>query len=99
MIAPRGAATYQSEGIPMNDSEKIQLLLDREQIREAIYVYPVSVDAHDCERFSSIFTDEIDGRLTMADKPRSHQRVNAYNFTKRVSNVSKSFSMTQHFLN
>jgi ketosteroid isomerase-like protein len=83
----------------MNDSEKIQLLLDREQIREAIYVYPVSIDTHDWKRFRSIFTDEIEVLLTMADKPRSHQRVKADNFTKMVSNVIESFSMTQHFLN
>jgi hypothetical protein len=84
----------------MTDSAKIQLLLDREHIREAVYVYPVSIDTHDWRRFRSIFTDEIEVLLTMATNPnRTHQRVNADQFTKMVSNVIESFSMTQHFLN
>ncbi len=83
----------------MNDSAKIQLLLDREQIREAVYVYPVSIDMRDWKRFRSIFIDEIEILLKMADVQREPQRVNADEFTKLVAEVIESFSVTQHFLN
>jgi len=83
----------------MTDSAKTQLLLDREQIREAVYVYPVSIDTRDWKRFRAIFTDEIDVLLTMVDKPRARSRVNADQFTKLVSEVIESFAITQHFLN
>ncbi len=83
----------------MNDSAKIQLLLDREQIREAVYVYPVSIDMRDWKRFRSIFTDEIEILLKMADAQREPQRVNADEFTGLVSEVIESFAVTQHFLN
>ena len=83
----------------MTDAEKMQLLLDREQIREAVYVYPVSIDTRDWKRFRSIFTDEIEVLLRMVDNPRTPQRVNADEFTRMVTNVIESFSVTQHFLN
>ncbi len=83
----------------MNDSATIQMLLDREQIREAVYVYPVSIDTRDWKRFRTIFTDEIEILLKMADVQRAPQRVNADEFTKLVSEVIESFAVTQHFLN
>jgi hypothetical protein len=83
----------------MTDAEKLQWLFDREQIKETVFRYPVSVDARDWKRFRSIFTDEIDVLLSMAsraDRPR--QIVNADKFTKVCEAVIDSFEITQHFL-
>ena len=83
----------------MTDSEKLQWLYDREQVKEAVYLYPVSIDAHDWKLFRSIFTDEIDVLLTdaaRADRPR--QTVNADKFAKMVDGVIGSFRITQHFM-
>jgi hypothetical protein len=83
----------------MTDAEKIQLLLDREQIRETVANYPISIDSRDWKLFRSIFTDEIDVLLTMAAKAdRPRQRISADQFTKYVVEVIEKFSVTQHFL-
>ncbi len=83
----------------MSDSAKLQLLLDREQIREAVYAYPVSIDTRDWKRFRSIFTDEVEVLLKMADNPRQPQRIAADRFTRAVQKGIETFSATQHFLN
>jgi hypothetical protein len=83
----------------MADAEKLQWLFDREQIREAVYLYPVSIDTHNWKLFRSIFADQIDVLLTdaaRADRPR--QIVDADKFTKMVDSVISSFRITQHFL-
>ena len=83
----------------MTDSQKIQLLFDRHQISEAISRYPVSIDSRDWKLFRSIFTDEIEVFLGMATRTdRSLRRVKADDFTKVVTEVITSFSVTQHFL-
>ena len=83
----------------MADAEKLHWLFDREQIREAVYLYPVSIDTHNWQLFRSIFTDQIDVLLTdaaRADRPR--QIVDADKFTNMVDSVISSFRITQHFL-
>jgi SnoaL-like domain len=83
----------------MTDSEKLQWLYDREQIKEAVYIYPVSIDTHNWKLFRSIFTDQIDVLLTdaaRAERPR--QIVDADKFTRTVDRVISSFRVTQHFL-
>ncbi|HVN88612.1 MAG TPA: nuclear transport factor 2 family protein [Candidatus Binataceae bacterium] len=83
----------------MSDSAKLQLLLDREQIREAVYAYPVSIDTRDWKRFRSIFSDEVEVLLKMADNPRQPQRIDADRFTKAVQKGIEAFAATQHLLN
>ncbi len=83
----------------MTDPVKVQLLLDREQIRETVYAYPISIDTRDWKRFRSIFTDEVEVLLKMADNPRQPQRIDADRFTKAVQMGIETFSATQHFLN
>jgi hypothetical protein len=83
----------------MTDSEKIQWLFDREQVKETVYRYPVSIDNHDWKLFRSIFTDEIDVLLSdaaRADRPRL--KIGADKFTTMVESVITSFRITQHFL-
>jgi hypothetical protein len=83
----------------VTDSQKIQLLFDRTQISEAVSRYPVSIDSRDWKLFRSIFTDEIEIFLGMATRAnQSLRRVKADDFTKGVTEVISSFSMTQHFL-
>jgi hypothetical protein len=84
----------------MTDAEKLQWLFDREQIRETVYRYPVSVDRRDWKLFRSIFTDEIEILLsTAARADRPHQIVNADKFTRATSKImTSSFQITQHFL-
>src|SRR5258708_28946989 len=86
-------------GVPMTDSERIRLVFDREQIRETIYRYPVSIDTRDWKLFRSIFTDEIEIFLGVAVRAkRPLQRVKADDFTQSVTAVITSFSVTQHML-
>jgi len=83
----------------MTDSEKLQWLVDREQIRETVFVYPVAIDNHDWKRLRSIFTDQIDVLLTdaaRADRPR--HTTDADKFVKGVERVICSFRITQHLL-
>ena len=83
----------------MTDAESLQWLVDREQIRETVYRYPVAVDSRDWKLFRSLFTDEVDILLTTAARPaRPRQIVKADNFTKGVDKVISSFQVTQHFL-
>jgi SnoaL-like domain len=83
----------------MTDPEKLQWLLDREQIREAVSRYPVTIDTRDWKGFRAIFTDAIDIHLTMAHRAnRPRQTVKADDFAQAVEKVITSFSITQHFL-
>ena len=85
----------------MTDAEKIQWLVDREQIKETIYRYPVGIDTHDWKLFRSIFTDKIDILLSMAARAegRPRQIVNADNFVKSADRlIAQVFSVTQHTL-
>lgn len=83
----------------MTDAEKLQWLIDRERIKETVYLYPVSIDAHDWKLFRSIFTDQIDVLLTDAARAdRARQTIDADKFTKMVESVITSFRLTQHFL-
>lgn len=83
----------------MTQAEKIQWLVDREQIRETVSRYPISIDSRNWKLFRSIFSDEIDILLTVASgADRPYQRVTADRFTASVTRVIASFSATQHFL-
>ena len=83
----------------MTDTEKVRLLFDREQIRETVYNYPVSIDTRDWKLFRSIFTDEIEIFLGVAARSnRPLQWVKADDFTQTVTAVITSFSVTQHML-
>jgi hypothetical protein len=84
----------------MTDAERVRHLFDREQIRETVYRYPVSIDQHDWHQFRSIFADNIEVLLAMASRAnRPYQRVDADRFTEMVKSVIESFAATQHFLN
>src|SRR5215510_6222239 len=77
-----------SGGGNMTDAERLQWLVDREQIKETVYRYPVAVDSRDWQLFRSLFTDEVDLLLTTAVRPgRPRQIVNADTFTKGVDKV------------
>jgi hypothetical protein len=84
----------------MTDGEKLQWLMDREQIKETIYRYPVGIDTHDLKLFRSIFTDKIDILLSVAsraDRPR--QIVSADSFTRSADRlIAQVFAVTQHSL-
>jgi hypothetical protein len=84
----------------MTDSEKIQWLVDREQIKETIYRYAVGIDTRDWKLFRSIFTDKIDILLSVAsraDRPR--QIVSADGFTRSADRlIAQVFAVTQHSL-
>ncbi|HZP46061.1 MAG TPA: nuclear transport factor 2 family protein [Candidatus Binataceae bacterium] len=83
----------------MTEIEKIHWLIDRERVRETVACYPVAIDSRDWKLFRSIFTDEIEVLLTVAQgADRPHQRVNADRFTESVTKVITSFAATQHFL-
>jgi len=84
----------------MTDSEKIQWLVDREQIKETIYRYPAGIDTHDWKLFRSIFTDKIDILLSVASRAnRPRQIVSADSFTRSADRlIAQVFSVTQHFL-
>lgn len=83
----------------MSDADKIQWLMDREQIRATVAHYPISIDRRDWRLFRSIFTDEVEVLLTTtAGADRPHQRVKADRFTETVTRVITSFAATQHFL-
>jgi hypothetical protein len=82
----------------MNDSEKLQLLLDRAQIGEVIHRYPVSIDARDWKLFRSIFTDEIEVYLGSPIQMPKLRTVSADEFTDQVTGVISRFDVTQHFL-
>jgi hypothetical protein len=83
----------------MTDSEKLQWLIDREQIREAVNRYPVTIDTHDWKGFRAIFTDKIEILLTTKERAtRPRQQVAADDFARVVEQVITSFSVTQHFL-
>jgi hypothetical protein len=84
----------------MTDAEKLQWLLDREQIKETVCRYPVAVDSHDWQLFRSIFTDEVAVLLSVAARAdRPHQIVDADKFTRATSKImTGSFLVTQHFL-
>jgi hypothetical protein len=85
--------------VAMTDSEKLQTLMDREQIRETVFRYPLSVDSRDWKVFRSIFTDEIDVLLTVASRAEHpRQTVSADKFTQSVDRIISSFQVTQHFL-
>jgi hypothetical protein len=94
-----GRRIERREDASVTDSQKIQWLFDRTQISEAVSRYPVSVDSRDWKLFRSIFTDEIEIFLGMATRSdRSLRKVKADDFTKVVTGVIESFSVTQHFL-
>jgi hypothetical protein len=82
----------------MMDSEKIQWLVDREDIKETICRYPVGIDTHDWKLFRSIFTDEIDILLSVASRAnRPRQIVNADSFTRSADRlIAQVFAVTQH---
>lgn len=83
----------------MTDLEKLDYLIARAEVSDAVSRYPITIDTRDWEGFRAIFTDQIDILLTMAarrDRPR--QIVNADSFTDAVEKVITSFSLTQHFL-
>jgi hypothetical protein len=72
----------------MTDGEKLQWLVDREQIKETIYRYAIGIDTHDWKLFRSIFTDKIDILLSVAsraDRPR--QIVSADSFTRSADRL------------
>jgi len=83
----------------MTDLEKLDYLMARAEVSEAVSHYPTTIDTRDWKAFRAIFTEEIDILLTMAaraDRPR--QTVGADAFTDAVEKVITSFSITQHFL-
>lgn len=83
----------------MTDSETLRWLVDREQIRESVSRYPVTIDTHDWKGFHAIFANEIDVLLTTKERAtRPRQTVKADDFARVVEQVITSFSITQHFL-
>ncbi len=85
----------------MTNSEKLQWLADREEIKETIYRYPAGIDTHDWKLFRSIFTDKIDILLSMAERAagRPRQIVSADSFTRSADRlIAQVFAVTQHFL-
>jgi hypothetical protein len=43
-----------------DDKDKLQWLVDREEIQETVYKYATGIDTRDFELYRSIFTDEVE---------------------------------------
>jgi hypothetical protein len=82
----------------MNDSEKIQLLMDRIDVGELIHRYPVSIDSRNWPLFQSIFTERIKVCLGPAAREAKYREVTAAAFTQDVTRIISQFAITQHFL-
>lgn len=82
----------------MNDSEKIQLLIDRMEIGELVHRYPVSIDSRNWTLFESIFTERIKVCLGPASREPVYRDITAAAFTSDVTRIISQFAVTQHFL-
>ena len=83
----------------MTDQQKLQLLLDRADIAENVYLYATGVDSKDEKLFRSIWTDEITvdgvGGPFGASNPAT---LSADKWARVIMRRIGTYSVTQHTL-